>query len=56
MDMVHVHTCYGDVRPGDYPLVDRGYDYYEIKFHGHNMCIPKAHIDGQPLRRINVGD
>lgn len=53
---IFVHTQYGSVKPGEHPLVHHGYDYYEIKFGGHNMCVPRAHVEGQPLRRIDVGD
>jgi hypothetical protein len=56
MKSVYVHTQYGGVKPAEYPLVSQGYDYYEIKFGGGNMCIPKDHVEGQPLRKQNFAD
>jgi len=36
---------YGGVRPGDYRLVGQGYDYYEIKWRGTNICILKTFFE-----------
>lgn len=43
---VSVLEKYSLLKPGHlYILVKEGYDYYVLKFHGTNICVPKNIID-----------
>lgn len=43
--LVSVHTRYGSVKPGLYKMVREGRDYYEIKWRGSNILVPKEHVE-----------
>lgn len=47
VETVLIHTKYGSIKPGEYKVVGRGYDYYEIKWHGTNICVPECCVNGE---------
>lgn len=56
-DTVSLVMNYGEVKANiPYAIIDEGYDFVTIRYHGKPMCIPNTLISRpQPIRRYENG-
>jgi hypothetical protein len=45
MTTILLRHKYGGMRPGEYRLVKEGYDYFEVKWQGTNICVPRIFFE-----------
>jgi hypothetical protein len=45
MNIILLRHKYGGMRPGEYRLVTEGYDYFEVKWQGGNICVPRVFFE-----------
>lgn len=48
-EKIFIGARYGNVKPGLYHLISRGYDYIEIKYSGCNIFVPDAFLKAEEV-------